>query len=228
MTSSDSQAVLRSVDARTQSNGLMIMRASRLEALIAPLVQLLAATRPINVLAAQTIVAAHPGMAKWLNGELARAPGMGGIAANLDVTLPSSWIDDLARRTLGKKALSLPRFQQKHLRWTIHELLAGNFASIGITDARVSAYLRGANEVKSDDDLARRRFQLADRLARIYTRYLVYRPDWLRAWENGSRTVATAHDADPMMRATERDLLAPLWQQLCTKPGMHRGEVVSA
>ena len=228
MTSFDSQAALRSVDARTQSNGLMIMRASRLEALIAPLVELLAATRPTRVLAPQTIVAAHPGMAKWLNGELARAPGMGGIAANLDVTLPSSWIDDLARRTLGKKALSLPRFQQKHLRWTIHELLAGDFASIGVTDARVGAYLRGANEVKSDDDLARRRFQLADRLARIYTRYLVYRPDWLRAWENGSRTVAAAHDTDPMMRATERDLLAPLWQQLCAKPGMHRGEVVSA
>ena len=32
-----------------------------------------------------------------------------------------------------------------------------------------------------------RRFQLADRIAGIYTRYLVYRPDWLRDFASACR-----------------------------------------
>jgi exodeoxyribonuclease V gamma subunit len=227
MTTSESASALREVDGRDLRRGLLVMRASRLEALIAPLVELLVATRPGNVLTPQTIVAAHPGMAQWLHGQLARAPGMGGIAANLEVTLPSSWIDNLARKTLDQKALSLPRYQHKHLRWTIHEILAADFSAIGITDARVATYLRGDTGSMAAADLARRRFQLADRLARIYTRYLVYRPDWLRAWETGSRTVATRAGNDAVLCATEADLLAPLWQHLHGQLGAHRGDVVT-
>jgi exodeoxyribonuclease V gamma subunit len=227
MTTSESASALREVDGRDLRRGLLVMRASRLEALIAPLVELLVATRPRNVLAPQTIVAAHPGMAQWLHGQLARAPGMGGIAANLDVTLPSSWIDDLARKTLDRKALSLPRYQQKHLRWTIHEVLASDFGAIGVTDARVATYLRGDADSIATADLARRRFQLADRLARIYTRYLVYRPDWLRAWETGSRNVASRAGSNAVLAATEADLLAPLWQHLHARLGAHRGDVVT-
>jgi exodeoxyribonuclease V gamma subunit len=227
MTTSESASALREVDGRDLRSGLLVMRASRLEALIAPLVELLVATRPGKVLAPQTIVAAHPGMAQWLHGQLARAPGMGGIAANLEVTLPSSWIDDLARKTLDQNALSLPRYQHKHLRWTIHEILAADFGAIGISDARVASYLRGDADSMAAADLARRRFQLADRLARIYTRYLVYRPDWLRAWETGSRTVATRAGNDAGLRVTEADLLAPLWQHLHDRLGAHRGDVVT-
>ena len=41
----------------------------------------------------------------------------------------------------------------------------------------VSGYLR--------DGDPRKRLELADRLARMYDQCLLYRPDWIRAWENG-------------------------------------------
>ena len=32
----------------------------------------------------------------------------------------------------------------------------------------------------------RKRFELADRLARFFDRCLLYRPDWIRQWEGGA------------------------------------------
>ncbi len=93
---------LREVDAATQAHGLVIYRASRLEALLPPLRQLLAATVPQHVLTPHTLIAAHPGMRQWLNGALAREYGADGIAANLDILLPSAWIDRLAQQQLGQ------------------------------------------------------------------------------------------------------------------------------
>jgi exodeoxyribonuclease V gamma subunit len=186
------------------SRGLSVIRASRLEALLDPLVALLDAAPPANVLAPQTVIAAHPGMRHWLAGALARRRGPGGIVANLRITLPSSWLDELALAVLGSTAVALTPYRRDRLRWRIHELLPG------IDDPQVRAYLAGG-------DAARRRYQLADRLARLYTQYLTYRPDWLQAWERGRDDVP------------EPTFMAPLWRKLHAAIGMpHRGERVDA
>ncbi|MCB1626427.1 MAG: exodeoxyribonuclease V subunit gamma, partial [Xanthomonadales bacterium] len=57
----------------------------------------------------------------------------------------------------------------------IHSLLAE------LDDPQVASYLRG-------EDSVRRRFQLADRLAGLYSQYLVYRRDWLLRWERDERS----------------------------------------
>ena len=212
---------LRQVDGREQTHGLVVYRASRLEALLVPLTELLRVTAPDDALAPQTIVAAHPGMQQWLKLELARAAGVAGIAANLDILLPSAWIDRLARDRLGQQAVALPRYQRRHLRWTIHAAL-DQAAELGIDDARIVAYL--GTDVAAIDR-ARRRFQLADRLAHIYSQYLVYRPDWLRAWEGGNFCAAARSD-NGALAMTERQLLAPLWRQVRAKLGAHRGDIV--
>jgi exodeoxyribonuclease V gamma subunit len=218
---------IREVEGGEQTTGLLIYRASRLEKLLDPLVQLLAVTQPDNALAPQTIIAAHPGMKQWLNGALARKYGAGGIAANLDILLPSPWIDRLAQQQLQQRAVSLPRYQRQHLRWSIHEVLGGDVAALGITDARIASYLQmDGSGVSGAADHARRRFQLADRLARIYSQYLVYRPDWLRGWEQGRFNVATGSAAEPALASTEQRLLAPLWRHLHETLGAHRGDVV--
>lgn len=229
MTAVDSGA-LRDVDGAGQTTGLVIYRASRLEALLGPLRNLLAATRPANVLAPQTIIAAHPGMKQWLNGALAREYGPGGIVANLDIQLPSTWIGRLAEHRLGQQAVSLPRYQREHLRWTIHEVLVGDLPAIGVTDARILAYLQPADTGGpiGASDLARRRFQLADRLARIYSQYLVYRPDWLAAWEEGRLDAVTGAGGEALLASTEQRLLAPLWRHLQANLGPHRGDVVAS
>lgn len=202
--------------------GLILLRASRLESLLEPLQALLRETRPDDVLAAQTVVAAHPGMKQWLTGALARQAGRGGIVANLDVMLPSAWLDALSVQLLGERAVALPHYRRAHLRWTLHALLAEP-AQHGIDEPRVLAYLQGG---ASADERALRHFQLADRLARVLSQYLVYRADWLAAWEAGKDAFATARLDEPALRALESRCLAPLWRAAARQLGPHRGRLV--
>lgn len=229
MTAGSGSGQLRSVDAATQAHGLVIYRASRLEALLPPLQQLLAATPPRHVLAPHTLIAAHPGMRQWLTGALARGSGPDGIAANLDILLPSSWIDRLAQQQLGQQAVALPGYQRQHLRWTIHAALIGAVPVPGVTDVRIAAYLATQADAAAGSaaEAARRRFQLADRLAGVFSQYLVYRPDWLRSWEQGRFHAATRGTADAVALSTEQHLLGPLWRHVRTRLGPHRGDIVA-
>ena len=149
------------------SEGITVFRASRLEALLVPLDHLLATQPPDALLAPQTVVAAHPGMRQWLAGALAEKRGVRGIVANLDILLPSGFLDRLAGDVLGAGATSPAAWRREHLRWRIFALLETS------ADPTLRATLDGA-------DAERRRFQLADRLARIYTQYMAYRPGWSR------------------------------------------------
>jgi exodeoxyribonuclease V gamma subunit len=196
--------------------GFQVYRASRLEALIEPLWALMDQTWPDNVLQPHTVIAAHPGMKQWLSGALARHQGAQGIAANLDILLPSAWIERQAHVHLGAGAVALPRYQVAHLRWSLHSLLDSRQGVPGMHDVRVANYLSGAG---SAAEAARRRFQLADRLARIYSQYVIYRPDWLQAWEAGKFTYAGG-------QSLESELLGPLWRAAQNRLGRHRGHAM--
>lgn len=216
-------------DAKAES-GLLVFRASRLEALIPPLWSLADASWPANILAPQTIIAAHSGMKQWLTGELARHNGSAGISANLDIILPSAWLERLAQAELGHGAISLSSYQTAHLRWTLHAMLAPGQPVPGVSDPRVAAYLSPAagTDAVRNAELARRRFQLADRLARIYSQYLVYRPDWLQAWEGGQFAFASGAASAGGLSGMEAELLGPLWKQLAARLGRHRGHAMQA
>src|SRR5690606_34741265 len=105
-------------------------------------------------------------------GALAEKRGVRGIVANLDILLPSGFLDRLAGDVLGAGATSPAAWRREHLRWRIFALLETS------ADPTLRAALDGA-------DAERRRFQLADRLARIYTQYMAYRPGWLADWARG-------------------------------------------
>ncbi|TNJ32914.1 exodeoxyribonuclease V subunit gamma [Arenimonas terrae] len=182
------------------SEGITVFRASRLEALLEPLDHLLATQAPASPLAPQTVVAAHPGMRQWLAGALARRRGAGGIVANLDIVLPTGFLDGLARQVLGENAVSPRGWRREWLRWRIHEVLAAP------PDAALAAYLAGP-------DAPLRRFQLADRLARIYIQYMAYRPDWLEDW---------AYSRNAFEGAGFHPALWRLLRQALQEP--HRGE----
>lgn len=183
--------------------GLRVYRGSRLESLLTPLEAMLDAWPPEDLLAPQLVLAAHPGIQRWLTRELARRRGVGDIVANLEVQLPSSWLDGEVRAHLGTSAVALAPYRRESLRWCVLAALAE------IDDATLQRYLAGAD--------AHRRFQLADRLAAIYSRYLIYRPDWLAAWEQGRDGVPTRH------------FLAPLWRRVRAQvQGEHRGALLKA
>lgn len=181
-------------------HGIIVYRASRLEALLPPLLRLMDAAPPAHTLQPVDVIAAHPGIRQWLARAIARERGAGGIAANLQIELPSAWLDRLARQLLDETTVALRPYRREALRWRIHEVLPS------IDDTAVQGYLRGV-------DAPRRRFQLADRIAAIYTRYLVYRPDWLQAWTAGRDDVPAP------------TFLAPLWRHVRQGIALpHRGE----
>ncbi|QYR53024.1 exodeoxyribonuclease V subunit gamma [Lysobacter soyae] len=206
-------------------SGIVVLRASRLEAMVPGLFDLLRQLPPDAVLAPHTVIAAHPGMRQWLLAALARHAGPTGIVANIDVPLASTWIEAEAKRLLGRQAIQLPKYQPDHLRWRILDVLDAP-ARAGLSDARLARYLAPVPEDRAGE-LAVRRFQLADRLARIFSQYMVYRPEWLEAWQHGDFRHATRKLKHAGWQNTERELLAPLWQHLRRDAGAHRGEIIT-
>ncbi|MFS8137438.1 MAG: exodeoxyribonuclease V subunit gamma, partial [Thermomonas sp.] len=182
---------------------LAVFRASRLERLLAPMQVLLQAQGPEHPLAPVQVVVGHAGLRPWLLGQLAREAGTRGIAANIDVMLPSTWLERLAKDVLGESAVALAPYRREILRWRIHALLP----QVPLT--QVQAYLAGG-------DAARRRFQLADHLAGLFGRYSLYRPDWLAAWAHGNDRIPAEARTSP---------LPWLWKRLRADIGEpHRGE----
>ena len=152
---------------------LRLYHSNRLEALAALLAERLRSA-PGDPLEAERIVVAHPSMARWLTLEIADTLG---IAANLRFELPADFAWSIMRAALpglgGERAYTPSR-----LRWRIYDTLPGFAAEEGEPSvAPVRGYLSGGG--------ARERFELAERLARVFDRCLLYRPDWIREWERG-------------------------------------------
>ncbi len=182
---------------------LAVFRASRVERLLMPMQSLLQMQGPEHPLAPVQVVVGHAGLRPWLLGRLARDAGSEGIAANIEVMLPSTWLERLAQDVLGESAVALAPYRREILRWRIHALLP----HVPLPD--VQAYLAGS-------DAARRRFQLADHLAGLFGRYSVYRPDWLAAWARGNDRIPAEARASP---------LPWLWKKLRADIDQpHRGE----
>jgi len=182
---------------------LAVFRASRLERLLSPMQLLLQSQGAAHPLAPVQVVVGHAGLRPWLLGQMARDAGSAGIAANIEVMLPSTWLERLAQDVLGETAVDVAPYRREILRWRIHALLPQ------VPQAEVQAYLTGG-------DAARRRFQLADHLAGLFGRYSLYRPDWLAAW---------AHGNDRMPADARNSPLPWLWKRLRADIGQpHRGE----
>ena len=125
---------------------------------------------PLAPFEPERIVVPHPTLGRWLVLALAKELG---IAANVSIELPAQFAWSIMHDSLGTLSRDTP-FAPDRLRWRIYDQVA-NLA--GPDTVPVRNYL-------TDGD-PRKRFELADRLARVYDRCLLYRPDWIREWERG-------------------------------------------
>lgn len=183
-------------DMKPHESGLYVHRASRTEALAEQLAVTLEATPVVDPLAAATVVVAQPALRRWLLAFLATR-GSRGIAANLDTPLPGQWLERTLARVVPAAEEGADEYRAARLRWRIFQILP-TLEALPIGDA-----LTG-------EDAERRQFLLASRLAQVYVQYLVYRPDWITAWERGD---------------AEDDWQARLWRRLRATLGTaHRVE----
>lgn len=147
---------------------------------------------PLPPLEAEWVVTSGNGMGRWLSLFLACELG---VCSQVRFPLPGGFVWQVWRAALPE----LPEtsaFSAPVLLWRIDALLGE-----GEPPADFAAYLRGGD--------GPRRFDLARELAELYDRYLIYRPDWIGAWEAG--------EGD--------DGVAQLWRRLAGQGGEHRARL---
>jgi exodeoxyribonuclease V gamma subunit len=173
---------------------LILHQSNRLERLADRLADLLG--QPVeDPLQSDWVVVQHPGMARWLTLQLASRLG---ISANVEFPLPAVFIWQVFRRLLGDLP-ELDRYQPNRLAWRIHALLQGG--ALDSDASPVFDYLEGGDELRC--------FQLSQQLAELYDRYLLYRPDWILAWERGESAI------------TQDEWQADLWRRLVESSQPH-------
>jgi len=138
--------------------------------------------QPKGVFCPETILVESPGMQHWVSMQLAKTQG---VAMNLDFPLPVRFMWNTARAVLGSD--SVPKqspYRREVLTWRIDDLLQTK--DVQSTDAfiHVNRYWLQAG---SEQEQGVQRLQLATALADVYEQYLLYRPDWLFAWEANER-----------------------------------------
>lgn len=173
---------------------LRLYQSNHLEILSRRLAELLAEPGQAP-LQPETLVVQHPGMARWLALEIATHTG---ICANVRFALPAAIIWEIFQAFLPDVPTN-NRFDPSLLNWRIFALL--DECRDEPLFKPIHHYLQGNDEI--------RRFQLADRLASLFDRYLVYRPDWILRWEAGQEAIP----GDTWQ--------AELWRQLVVDSEVH-------
>ena len=144
---------------------------------------------PLAPLETETLLVHSNGVAQWLRLALAEDMDDGegggcGIAAGLDMSLPSRFLWQAYRAVLGRDGVpEVSPFDKPLLLWRLMRLLPGVMAE--------PAYAPLHRFLARDADL-RKRFQLAERLADLFDQYQVYRADWLAAWAAGDDVLIKA------------------------------------
>ena len=156
----------------------------------------------------ETILVQSPGMAQWLQLEIASSTG---IAANIDFPLPASFIWQQFTHLLDDVPDSSP-FNKMSMTWHIMQLLP---ECLG--DPDFSALLH----YLENDDECRKRFQLSQKIADIFDQYLVYRPEWIDRWDEATEDEIASWNnentqATPLWIEDQR-WQAKLWKKLSDK-----------
>ncbi|MCH1930123.1 exodeoxyribonuclease V subunit gamma [Shewanella sp. A25] len=167
---------------------LKLIQSNQMEVLCAHLAAFLRAPLPhASILQSEHILVQSPGMSTWLRLEIAQ---QNGIAAALEFPLPSSFIWQLCHQLLP----NVPKenaFTKPSMTWKLMQLLPKllahdafgplrHYLNWDTLDSKTPNH-HESHPVNDQDDV--KLYQLCGRIADIFDQYLVYRPDWIAAWE---------------------------------------------
>ncbi len=158
--------------------GLFIHTSNKLEELARVMAVFLTDKKSIGVLDPEVVVVPSRGLERWLKLYLARSNG---ISANLEFPFPHTFLEDTVLADLRRQIdpeVKVNPFAQEFMAWKIFFALApGSDRSFG-SFPELDNYL-----VETGDELSRYHLSLA--LADLFDRYLLARPELIRAWEMG-------------------------------------------
>ncbi len=132
--------------------------------------------QPLNdPLQAETILVQSPGMAQWLQWQIAEKQG---IAANLQFPMPATFIWRQYVENLPE-VVQQSQFEKESMTWRLMRLIPGYLSQPEFQPLR--HYLSSSVQAEQQ-----KLYQLAHKIADLFDQYLVYRPEWISAWEQGN------------------------------------------
>ena len=153
-----------------------LYQSNRLESLAA-LFAGIQRVRPLeSAFAAEQIVVQSQGMRRYLSVYLARELG---VAANLQFSLPAGLTWQLMQKLIPDIPALSP-FSPEVMRWRLLDLFRSERFQTTSEFENVRSVLQSYLGSGESAD-----YQLAGQLADIFDQYLVYRPQWIDAWQEG-------------------------------------------
>ncbi|HNQ75002.1 MAG TPA: exodeoxyribonuclease V subunit gamma [Pseudothauera hydrothermalis] len=173
---------------------------NRFETLLELLLARLAAERPGPFGRRELVV---PNSAIRRRIELAVAEREG-VAAQLQFDFLAQWLWQQIGRVVPDVGARSP-YAPALLAWRIFGLLSEGGADHWVAaHPRLAAYLAAAD--------ARMRYELAERIARVFDHYLTYRPQWLAAWIDGRSALERC--ASTAEQRADEAWQAELWRRI--------------
>ncbi|MGR6980995.1 exodeoxyribonuclease V subunit gamma [Testudinibacter sp. P27/CKL/0425] len=164
------------------------------------LINLMSRDLPPDPFHSEQILVQSQGMAQWLKLQIAQKCG---VAANISFPLPASFIWHQYHCNLP----NVPQqnaFQKNAMHWHLMSLIPELLAQPEF--AALKKYL--------GEPIAQQKlYQLASKLADLFDQYLVYRPEWIQAWEQ-QREDEILQQLSHSQQHNNRELSALLQQDL--------------
>lgn len=148
---------------------------------------------PLSLFEKENILVQSQGMAHWLKLQLAQGLG---VAAQVDFPLPSSFIWQVFNK-LKPELPERSHFDKQIMAWKLMRLLPELAKQPEC--AAIAQYL----ELTGEQFKPLKCYQLAQNIADVFDQYLIYRPQWLLDWEQGSNLLdgqsMSAHAWQPLV-----------------------------
>ncbi|WP_371194466.1 exodeoxyribonuclease V subunit gamma [Glaciecola sp. SC05] len=136
----------------------------------------------------RVLLVQHTGMQHWLSMDLAR---ISGITMQLDFPLPTRFVWETCRDILGDDAVpQQSTFKREVMVWRILDIITAEAFN-------TSPYAASLHQFWNSTDPKQthlQQFRFAQQLADLFEQYLVFRPDWLLAWDADSDIDITLDD----------------------------------
>ena len=153
----------------------------------------------------EQILVQSPGMAQWLRQQIALSSG---IAAAVDFPMPASFIWKMFQKQLPDVP-EVSAFSKETMTWKIMHLLPEclkdpSYAPLQhylYDEMQETSHHKASSTQDHDATIQVKSYQLAEKIADTFDQYLVYRPEWIRSWEQGNNleTITRHHVWQPLL-----------------------------
>ncbi len=136
------------------------------------------------ILQSKTVLVESTGMQHWLNLQLAEHAG---IAMNIKYPMPTRFVWQLCRDILGHDKVPMQStYKREVMLWRIERLLSSDAFKQQNFEAALNDYWQDESSTTGEY----KRVNISRLIADTLEQYLMFRPQWLLAWENGESIIA--------------------------------------